>query len=256
MGNKKKIIIIAIIIVSIIVLLVTCNNNSSSTSSTILSTSSTISSTTSPKVCTHSYKKTSTKATCASGGNATFTCSLCGETKTQYESALGHTTTSGTCSRCGTVSGTWEITYYVDEFGQFTNQAYVRNKEYFVGTFSNSATTNSKLYVGLLIDNNYVAIKLLEYGSHVVKASSTTYYNVTYLDQSGRKYYSTGTMYKNGDRILLNDWKLVELLKTNTSVDVYIKEDSKYGVNSSYLVTITKENFNTVYQNFYNKYMK
>ena len=249
MRNKKKIIIIAIIIVSIIVLLVTYNNNSSSTSSTI-------SSTTSPKVCTHSYKKNSTKATCTSGGNATFTCSLCGETKTQYESALGHTTTSGTCSRCGTVLGTWEITYYVDEFGQFTNQAYMKNKEYFVGTFSNSATTNSKLYVDLLIDNDYVAIVLLEYGSHVVKASSTTYYNVTYLDQSGRKYYSTGTMYKNGDRILLNDWKLVELLQTNTSVDVYIKEDSKYGVNSSYLVTITKENFNTVYQNFYNKYIK
>ena len=251
MENKKKIIIIAIIIVAIIALLSTCGDNSSKTTSSTTSMNKTTSSTTSTKTCTHSYTKISTKATCTSGGNATYKCSLCSKTKTEYESALGHTTNSGTCSRCGTQSGTWEITYYVDEFGQYTNEAYIRNKNYFVGTFSNSATTNSKLYAQLLIDANYVAIRLLEYGSHLVKASSTTYYSITYLDEAGRKYSSTGAMYKNGDRILLDDRKLLQLLEENDSVDIYIKENSKYGVNSTYLVTIYRENFNTVHKEYY-----
>ena len=256
MENKKKIIIIAIIIVAIIALLSTCGDNSSKRASSTTSMNKTTSSTTLTKTCTHSYTKISTKATCTSGGNATYKCSLCAKTKTEYESALGHTTNSGTCTRCGTQSGVWKMDFYVDEFGQYTNEAYIRNKNYFVGKFSNSATTNSKLYVTLLIDTNYVAIQLLEYGSYVVKASSTTYYNITYLDKTGRKYNSTGTMYKNGDRILLDDRKLLQLLEENDSVDVYIKENSEYGVNSTYLVTIYRENFNTVYKDFYNKYIK
>ena len=166
---------------------------------------------------------------------------------------MGHSTENGVCTKCGEEFGIWEITYYVDEFGQYTNQAYVRNKNYFVGKFSNSATTNSKLYVGVLIDLENVAIKLLEYGSYVVKSYSTVYYDITYLDDAGQKYYTTGIMYKNGDRIYLNNRMLIELLQKNSSIDIYIKEDSEYGVNSTYLVTITKENFNSIYTDFLRK---
>lgn len=237
--NKKMIIIVAVVVI-LVLLLVTCNTSSDDNY----------------EPCTHSFKKTSTEATCESGGIAVYECYLCMEIKTEYESALGHTTQTGTCSRCYKQMGGWEIDFYVDEFNNDTNQAYIKNSEVFVGVFSNSATTNSKLYARILIDEEDVAIRLWEYGSHEVKAYSTTYYDITLLDESGNKYYTTGTMYKNGDRIYLNDWKLVELLQNNNNVEIYIKEDSDYGVNSTYLVKITKGNFNTIYNEYYYNYMQ
>ena len=207
------------------------------------------------QVCSHSIKKISNKATCTSGGQATYKCTLCSYSYQEYESALGHTTTTGTCSRCGTSFGGWEIAYYVDEFNNPTTQAYIRNNKSISGTFSNSATTNSDLDVRILIDSEDICIKLWEYGRYEVNAYTTTYYNVTYLDEKGNKYYSTGTLYKNGDRICLADWKLVNLLQNNKQIKIYIEENSKYGVNSSYLFTVSQGNFNSIYSNYYNKYM-
>lgn len=54
-----------------------------------------------PTVCSHSYHLKSTKATCLSGGYATYQCSLCDETKREYESALGHSWLNNKCERCG-----------------------------------------------------------------------------------------------------------------------------------------------------------
>ena len=243
--NKQTIIIISITIFLVFLFAIGGGANSSNSQQT----------TQKPEAgyCLHSYVKTSTLANCTQGGIAHYKCSYCENIKTEYESALGHSTENGVCTKCGEEFGIWEITYYVDEFGQYTNQAYVRNKNYFVGKFSNSATTNSKLYVGVLIDLENVAIKLLEYGSYVVKSYSTGYYDITYLDDAGQKYYTTGIMYKNGDRIYLNNRMLIELLQKNSSIDIYIKEDSEYGVNSTYLVTITKENFNSIYTDFLRK---
>ena len=90
--NKKLLIIVAVVVI-VVLLLVTCsigtdNNNKDNQTTT-----------TTTKLCTHSFKKVSTKATCESGGSAVYECSLCNKTKTEYESALGHTTKSGTCSR-------------------------------------------------------------------------------------------------------------------------------------------------------------
>jgi hypothetical protein len=84
-----------------------------------------------PQNCSHTYTKASSEATCYVGGDATYKCSLCGDTYTKYESstghdyieatctspkhcsrcdytygnALGHTTENGTCSRCNTYIG-------------------------------------------------------------------------------------------------------------------------------------------------------
>ena len=40
-------------------------------------------------------------------------------------------------------TGIWEIRYYVDVFRNPTDKDYITNKEYFTGTFSNSAATDS-----------------------------------------------------------------------------------------------------------------
>ena len=54
-----------------------------------------------PTICSHSYTLKETKATCLSGGYATYQCSLCDETKREYEKALGHDWLNNTCKRCG-----------------------------------------------------------------------------------------------------------------------------------------------------------
>lgn len=207
--------------------------------------------------CSHSYTVVNRKATCTSSGYATYKCSLCNDTYEKYESALGHTTNSGTCSRCGLTFETkiWKTSFYVDEFNNPTSEAYLRNSDVFVGTFSNSATTNSQLYARILIDADDISIKLWEYGSHEVNTFSTTYYNITLLDDDGNKHYTRGTMYKNGDRIRLQDFTFASLLLDNEALKVYIEEDSKYGYNSSYLFEVKNGNFNKEYSNFYENYI-
>lgn len=61
----------------------------------------------------------------------------------------------------------WNVEYYVDDFNEKTDQAFVYSS--FEGTFSNSATTNSDLTAFVLVDSVMVSFKLLEYGSHLVK---------------------------------------------------------------------------------------
>ena len=207
--------------------------------------------------CSHNYIITKRKATCSTGGYATYKCSLCSDSYQEYETALGHTTSSGTCSRCGQKFETeiWKSSFYVDEFNNPTSEAYMRNVNVFVGTFSNSATTNSKLYARILIDSEDVAIKLWEYGSQEVNAYSTTYYDITLLDDNGNKHYTNGTMYKNGERIYFEDWTFVSLLQENQTLKIYIVEASKYGYNSTYLFEVKNGNFNNVYSDFYYKYI-
>lgn len=197
--------------------------------------------------CSHSYVLKERKATCINGGYATYRCSLCNEIKTEYEKALGHTTNSGTCTRCGEIieKEVWGIAYYVDEFNNPTNQAYMRNTEVFVGVFSNSATTNSIVYARVLIDSEDIAIRLWEYGSNAVKGYTTTTYNIIILDDNEGKHYTTGTLYKNGDRIFLEDNTFIALLQMNNKLKIYIEEDSKYGYNSNYIFEAENGNFNT-----------
>ncbi len=171
-------------------------------------------------------------------------CSKCGKTSGQ---ALGHTTTSGTCSRCGHAFGDWILDYYVDEFNNPTSVSYIRRKSDCTGVFSNSATTNSTLDARILIDSQGIAIKLFEYGYNEVKAYTSTDYTITVLDSNDQKHIIYGTIYKNGDRIHLNDWTLIQLLIDNEEISIHIKENSKYGVNSTYLFTVNRSNFTEIY---------
>ena len=203
-----------------------------------------------PAACEHSYILQESGASCTLGGYDTYKCSKCSKTRTEYKSALGHTTSDGTCSRCGKSFSAWQISYYVDEFKNPADEAYITNTDVFLGTFSNSATTNSKLYVKILIDENDISIRLWEYGSHEVKAYTNTSYTISILDDSETKHSVTGTMYKNGNRIFLPNNDLIELLKSNTQLKIHIQENSSYGVNSTYLFTVDCTGFESTLQSY------
>ena len=66
------------------------------------------------------------------------------------------------------IFGIWELSHYVDDFGEKTQEGYIRT--FCTGTFSNSATTNSELGVQFIIDKSGMRIQLYEYNrSHPIK---------------------------------------------------------------------------------------
>ena len=178
-------------------------------------------------------------------------CTICGEIQ---GTALGHSTSSGTCTRCGVFISSWKKTYYTDEFNNPTDNAFIAPIDTLSGTFSNSATTNSKLSAYVRVNIDDCEIMLWEYGSSLVKASSTTDYNITLLLPDGTKKYFTGTMYKNGFAICLDDYDgIISLLKnTDGVIRFYIKENSKYGVNSTYLFDVNTSGFKNLYNETFN----
>lgn len=65
-------------------------------------------------------------------------------------------------------TGSWELDYYNDEFGEKGSEPYLRIAGY--GTFDNSATTGSNLTVYLYADpDNTFSLKFIEYNHSVVK---------------------------------------------------------------------------------------
>lgn len=134
-------------------------------------------------------------------------------------------------------TGIWEVRYYVDEFGDETDQGYVSTKELLSGTFSNSATTNAELIANFLIsDSTSVSISLFEYGSSKVKAYSETYYDIFIKLDDGSKVTCTGVMTKQGDRIYLDykNWLkekttiVHSALMTNKKLTLLIKEQDSH----------------------------
>lgn len=62
---------------------------------------------------------------------------------------------------------TWELNYFVDDFGEKTKEGYIINV--CDGEFSNSATTNSRLTVHIIVTPEDIRFDMYEYGSHFMK---------------------------------------------------------------------------------------
>lgn len=149
----------------------------------------------------------------------------------------------------------WTAKYYVDEFNQPTEDGYVTNKEYFVGTFSNSATTDSLLKAQLLLDDK-VAFKLYEYGSQIVKGyhSKGDVYIINVLSPSGEKYEMRGTLLNGNDRIFLSESYVstfFDILNENGEVRISMKE--KDGTSSYFFVIQESSGLEETYLQLFDK---
>ena len=164
--------------------------------------------------------------TCTSAGaTASEQCSSCGFVQTPGTAipALGHTG-EWSCDRCSYSSGSWDKYYFVDDFNDPTDEWYIGMKSNVVGTFSNSATTDSKLeayilygqtddfpnipFDGVKPGREYFNIFLYEYGSHQVKNSSTYYiddYVMKIKTESGEVYEVNCILPTSQDRIWVYD---------------------------------------------------
>lgn len=202
-------------------------------------------------VCDHMIVTTpAVDPTCTSDGSTEGSyCSLCGEVFSEVETipALGHTTTTGTCENCGLSFGQWTTGYYVDEFDSPTDDGYVINISHWSGTFSNSATTDSLLYVDFLADPANLTIFLYEYGRSTVKNSSSRYvdeYDITMKAPDGTKHELTGTLYCGGDRLYIDDQYrqlVLDTMAQEGSVSFYIVKSDR--TTTTYLFSMNTSNF-------------
>ena len=139
----------------------------------------------------------------------------------------------------------WILKYYVDEFDQPTSDWYITNSQLITGKFSNSATTNSKLTVRVLIDSGDICFMLYEYGRSQVKNSysKNKYYDIRMKDTDGAEHELEGGIVSGGDRIAFLEasrQKVLTALKKPGTVSFYIVESDRTTTN--YLFSLETSN--------------
>ena len=146
----------------------------------------------------------------------------------------------------------WKVKYYVDDFGDYTNEGYIST--FLNGTFSNSATTNSDLGVRFIIDKQ-VALKLYEYNrNHPVSGKISTQSYRIMIKHNGKRL----PIYKgsnSSDRIIINkkgSREIIRLLKTGGEFIFKIEEITQYS-SADYLFKIENSyGFESAWNELYN----
>lgn len=149
--------------------------------------------------------------------------------------------------------GIWHIKKFVDDFGDFTDESYISNKEWIKGTFSNSATEDSDLNVLFLISKTAHAIKLFEYaGNNPVKRSfkdeKSEYNNYTVsIKGKNNKVFELKAVNLT-DRLKFdeeNEELLHEILSKGGIVKININQN---GSNTEYNFSFQADGYDNVYR--------
>ncbi len=223
----------------------------------------------------HTYHWTVSKeATCTDAGERTGACKTCGENKTEVinpnghnwtnatctepqtclvchavgASALGHTGTTGVCSRCNQTLGTWSVGDLVDEFQHVTGYKFIGTTV--EGVFSNFATTNSELTARVSFALNNLAIELREYGYLAVKCTyGQDDYLITMLDTEGVRHNLSGFMTAGSSHLFFapgDQPTVLNALKQPGEVSFYIVLSDR--PTTTYTFTVKTTNFAVLYE--------
>lgn len=121
----------------------------------------------------------------------------------------------------------WSMGQYIDDFGDDSGDRFISTK--LIGTFSNSATTNSLLKVDVVVESSTkISIILYEYGSSRVKEHTSTSYILKIRTKQGD---STLTGENWADRIVLTSQSaniLHRHLINNREIKFYVRKDSEF----------------------------
>lgn len=118
--------------------------------------------------------------------------------------------------------GIWETGFYVDDFGEKTSVGFVHAET--IGVFSNSATTNSNLGVGILVDKNSVRIQLFEYArNHPIKDEGMILFKAKRSDGAIMSFSTDNN--ERGDNTVWKDYteELIDFLDTGGEV-IFVAE--------------------------------
>ena len=101
----------------------------------------------------------------------------------------------------------WLIGSYVDKFDRPTGKKYITTENYIEGTFSNSATTDSRLEVILVMDKEHIFFRLYEYGDNQVDNyySKDKYYSLSILDSKDIEHEISCYFCSEGTDLIVED---------------------------------------------------
>lgn len=140
-----------------------------------------------------------------------------------------------------TTSAQWEKRFFVDDFGDETNQYYYQMSAY--GTFSNSATQDSKL-LGVFIhgeSNDNLYIKVYEYESNLANHYEPTFEDVRIKTPSGNVVTINRVFFTDDGLLFFNKDKYKTLLGTIKEKGTYkmVFNRTTRSISSSYKLTFT-----------------
>ena len=130
-------------------------------------------------------------------------------------------------------TGVWEMDEYIDKFKEKTGEKFLSHRETIKGTFSNSATEDSKLDVELLADLKGVSIQLYEYGRNLKKnssSSSSNTFSIDIRDKNGGRHEFSGTMYAGAAQVSLDKKWTADfhaIMKKGGPIKFLIRNDSR-----------------------------
>ena len=149
----------------------------------------------------------------------------------------------------------WKFDYYVDDFKNKTDIAYVKQSNNFTkGNFSNSATNYSPAYAEFLVNRDSIYLELYEYNSYFpVTASSSDKAHIKIQTDDGNviDLGSFGFTFNN-KRILIDNImvkQLFEAFVTSPTVKMRIEVKSSFGSSSIYNFSIPTNGFEEMYHN-------
>ncbi len=142
---------------------------------------------------------------------------------------------------CFTADAQWVENYYVDDFGDKTDQKY----ESFVakGTFSNSATQNSEAQYTFVKDEKSVLINVYEYGRSLASSTDATFETVKIKQPSGNVVTINKVFFTKSGKLYFSEkeyTQLLESIKDSGSYTMVFDRSSKYS-SSSYRIRFTIE---------------
>lgn len=147
--------------------------------------------------------------------------------------------------------GVWNVKYYVDSFGDPTDEAYITQRGASSGKFSNSATTNSRLSWYFLIDADSVSIKMMEYGSYPVGYGD---YVMEVKDADGKvwEFKLTGgsdrvTITKSYSSFYSQAEDFINILRRELPVKIAIRESGSYATSKYNLGDFDPSGFSNAY---------
>ena len=155
--------------------------------------------------------------------------------KKGYADALAEKPNAYASSTSPKSDSLFTIKYFVDAFGDQTEKGYITQKTRSSGTFSNSATTNSKINWYIILAKNEISFVIFEYERTRLTGSSgyPDYYNVSIKTEDGmvEDFYCSNS----SDRISVSkkdfDRFIQTILKEGT-IKISIKESTKYSASS------------------------
>lgn len=141
------------------------------------------------------------------------------------------------------VTGTWQLTNYVDSFNDYTEEKYIAG--FLSGTYTNSISKNNDCDFKFLIGKDYVDLMIWQYGNYQVKNQNLNF-DITAKENNGNIVNFTARLKDDSDRLYFDEIGsayVINCLKNGMSIKLLL--ESEYS--NSYILEVPADNFATLY---------